>query len=51
MNDSETWTSRKIEMKRIEVLKMWVWRRMEKINRTDKYSDEDALIRVDNFTN
>jgi len=33
---SETWTLRKEEIRRLEAMEMWLWRRMEKISWTEK---------------
>ena len=35
---TETWTLRRNEQKRMEALEMWVWRRMERVKWTDKYT-------------
>jgi hypothetical protein len=32
---SETWTLRKEDIRKIEALEMWLWRRKEKISPTD----------------
>jgi hypothetical protein len=40
---AETWTLRKEEMRRINALEMWLWRRMEKISWTEKRTDEEVL--------
>ena len=40
---SETWTLRKEEMRRINALEIWFWRRMEKISWTEKRTDEEVL--------
>src|SRR5687768_2172739 len=42
----ETCTLRKEEIRRLEALEMWLWRRMEKISWTDKISNEEVLKRV-----
>jgi len=31
---------------RLEAMEMWIWRRIEKINRTDRLSNEEMLQRV-----
>ena len=36
----ETWTLRKEEILRLDAFEMWLWRRMEKIKRTDKISNK-----------
>ena len=33
---SETWTLRKDEIRRLEAMEMWLWRRMEKISYTER---------------
>ena len=43
---SETWTLRKEDIRKLEALEMWLWRRMEKISWTDKVTNEDVLRRV-----
>ena len=40
---SETWTLQKEEMRRINALEIWFWRRMEKISWTEKRTDEEVL--------
>ena len=40
---SETWTLRKEEVSHIDVLEMWLWRRMERISWTEKKTNEDVL--------
>jgi hypothetical protein len=42
---AETWTLRKVE-KYLESFKMWYWRRMENISRTDRVRNEEVLHRV-----
>jgi hypothetical protein len=43
---SETWTLRKVDQKYLESFEMWFWRRMEKINWTDRVKSEEVLHRV-----
>ena len=43
MYAAETWTLRKEEMRRINALEMWLWRRMEKISWTEKRTDKEVL--------
>jgi hypothetical protein len=43
---SETWTLRKEEIKRLEAVEMWMWRRMEKISWTEKITNVEVLKRV-----
>ena len=42
----ETWTLRKEDIRKLEALEMWIWRRMEKISWTDKITNEEVLERV-----
>ena len=46
MYGSETWTLRKEDIRKLEALEMWLWRRMEKISWTDKVTNEEILSRV-----
>jgi len=34
-------------IQRVEAMEMWIWRRTEKINRTDHVSNKEVLQRVD----
>jgi hypothetical protein len=43
---AETWTPRAVVQKHLESFKMWCWRRMEKISRTDHVRNEEVLLRV-----
>ena len=43
---AETWTINKPDKKRLEAMKMWVWRKMEKVKWTDKLTNEEVLSRV-----
>lgn len=43
---SETWTLRKDDMKRIEAMEMWIWRRMEKVPWTAKKTNKEILQMV-----
>jgi hypothetical protein len=43
---SETWTLKKEDIRKLEALEMWLWRRMEKISWTDKITNEEVLERV-----
>src|SRR5690349_18401896 len=43
---SEIWTLRKEDIRKLEVLEVWLWRRMEEINWTDKITNEEVLGRV-----
>ena len=45
-NSAETWSLRKEDIRRIEVLEMWIWRRMERISWTEKITNEEVLRRV-----
>lgn len=42
----ETWTLRKEDIRKLEALEMWIWRRMEKISWTQKITNEEVLVRV-----
>ena len=42
----ETWTLRKDEIRRLEAMEMWLWRRMEKISYTERVTNEEVLKRV-----
>lgn len=39
----ETWTLRKEEIRRLNALEMWMWRRMEKISWTERKTNEEVL--------
>ena len=43
---SETWTLRKEDIRKLEALEMWIWRRMERISWSDKITNDEALKRV-----
>ena len=43
---SETWTLTKEDVRKLEALEMWLWRRVEKISWTDKVTNEEVLSRV-----
>ena len=43
---SETWTLRKEEIRKLEAMEMWMWRRLEKISWTEKLTNEEVLKRV-----
>jgi hypothetical protein len=43
---SETWTLRKEEIRKLEAVEMWMWRRLEKISWTEKLTNEEVLKRV-----
>ena len=43
---AETWSLRRNEQKRLEAFEMWVWRRMERVNWTDKIKNAVVLERV-----
>ena len=42
---SETWTLTKEDVRKLEALEMWLWRRVEKISWTDKVTNEEVLSR------
>ena len=43
----EIWTLRKEEINRLEALKMWLWRKLEKIKWQDKIRNDEVLTIVD----
>jgi hypothetical protein len=43
---AEIWMLRAVEQEHLENSEMWCWRRMEKINWTDRVRNEEALLRV-----
>ena len=43
---AETWTLRATDQKRLENFEMWCWRRIKKINWTDRVRNEEVLFRV-----
>ena len=43
---SETWTLRSGDLKRLESCKMWIWRRMEKINWREHVRSEEVSRKV-----
>jgi len=43
---SETWFLTAEDIQRIEAKELWIWRRIEKINWTDRVSNEEMLQRV-----
>ena len=43
---AETWTVRRNEQKQLEAFEMWVWRRMERVQWTDKIKNAVVLERV-----
>jgi hypothetical protein len=44
---SEAWSIGKADLKRLEAVETWFWRRMPKVKWTDKIGTEDAYRRVD----
>ena len=42
----ETWTLKKEEVRRLETLEMWIWRRMERESWRDKKTNEKVLEAV-----
>jgi hypothetical protein len=48
---AETWTLRKVDQEHVERFEMWCWRRMEKINWTDRVRNEEVLHRVKEVKN
>lgn len=43
---AETWTLRKDDMRRLNALEMWLWRRMERISWVDKKTNREVLTVV-----
>ena len=43
---AETWSLRKEDIRRIEALEMWIWRRMERISWTENKTNEEVPRRV-----
>ncbi|KAJ4426549.1 hypothetical protein ANN_27363 [Periplaneta americana] len=43
---AETWALRRSEETRLEAFEMWIWRRMERVKRTDRIRKEAVLERV-----
>ena len=43
---SEAWTLKKDDIRWLDSFEMWVWRRMEKISRTERVRNEEVLRRV-----
>ena len=43
---AETWTMLKDDLRRLEALEMWLWRRIEKISWTEKITNNEVLRRV-----
>ena len=46
MYGDETWTRQKVDQKCVGCSEMWCWRRMEKINWTDRVRNEEVLHRA-----
>ena len=42
----ETWTLRKEDIRKLEALEMWLWRRVEKISWTANVTNVEVLSRV-----
>jgi len=42
----ETWALKKDEIRRLEALEMWIWRRMERVSWKDKKTNEEVLNAV-----
>ena len=47
MYGCETWSTTKNDVKRLEALEMWGWRRMEKVRWTDRKTNEEILEMVE----
>src|SRR3954466_8772918 len=43
----ETWTLRKEEMDRLKAFEMWLWRKMERVSWSDRKTNEQVLIDVE----
>jgi len=43
---SETWTLRKEDIRRLEAVEMWMWRRMERVSWMDRITNEEILNKV-----
>ncbi|KAJ4429397.1 hypothetical protein ANN_21554 [Periplaneta americana] len=43
---AETWTLRRCKRKRLEALETWIWKRMERVEWTDRIRNEAVLERV-----
>lgn len=43
---AETWTLKKEDIRKLEALEMWLWRRMERISYTEKVTNDSVLARV-----
>src|SRR6218665_690306 len=43
----ETWTMRKVDIKRLEAFEMWIWHRMERICWMEHRTNEEILKMVD----
>jgi len=41
--ESETWALKKDEIQRLNALRMWIWRKMEKVSCKDRKSNEEVL--------
>jgi hypothetical protein len=46
LNGDENLTIREMDQKYLESIELWCWRRMEKINWTDRVRNEAVLYRV-----
>ena len=42
----ETWTLKKMEIKRLKALETWLWRRLEKISYNERITNEQVLERI-----
>ena len=41
--DSQTWTLRKVDIRRVSALEMWCWRKMEKISWAERITNDEVL--------
>jgi len=45
--ESETWTLRKEDIRKLEAVEMWMWRRIERVSWTDNITNEEILNKVE----
>ena len=51
LHGAETWTLRAVDRKHVEGFEMWCWRRIQKINWTDRVRNEEVLLGVNEQRN
>jgi len=44
---TETWTLRKVDIQRLKLFEIWIWRRLMKISWTEHRSNQEVLDMVD----